>query len=83
MKYYLFVIYHNHEESLLDSGASCHMCQYKSRFSSYRAIDGNMVLMRNNVSCKTIRIGRNKIKMFHNIVRISIEVRHVLVSKIF
>jgi len=66
-----------HEEWLLDSGASHHMCPHRSWFSSYQAIDGGIVLMGNNVSCRTIGVGSIKIRMFDGIVRTWMEVRHV------
>jgi hypothetical protein len=65
------------EEWLLDSGASHHMCPHRSWFSKYQAIDGGIVFMGNNVSCKTDGIGSIKIKMFDGVVRTLIEVRHV------
>jgi hypothetical protein len=71
-----------HEEWLLYFGASHHMCPHRSWFSSYQAIDGGIVLMGNNVSCKTVGIGSIKIKMFDGIVRMLIEVRHVPKLKI-
>jgi hypothetical protein len=51
-------------------GASHHMCPHRSWFCSYQAIDGGIVLMGNNASCKIVGIGSIKIKMFDGIVRI-------------
>jgi hypothetical protein len=68
---------HYHEEWLLDFGASHHMCPHRSWFSSYQVVDGGIVLMGNNVPCKTVGVGSIKIKMFDGIVRTLTEVRHV------
>jgi hypothetical protein len=53
------------------------MCSHRSWFSSYQSIDGSVVFMGNDVSCKTVGIGSIKIKMFDGIVRTLMEVRHV------
>ena len=44
---------------------------------SYQPIDGDNVLMGNNMPCKTIGIGSIKIKMHDGIVRTLSNVRHV------
>jgi hypothetical protein len=53
------------EEWLLDSGASHHMCPHRSWFSKYQALDGSIVFMRNNVSCKIdgLRESRSRCSM--------------------
>eukprot|EP01018_Ginkgo_biloba_P027656 Gb_41806 [translate_table: standard] len=67
----------HHQEWLLDSGASHHMCLHRSWFSSYQPVDGSVVFMGNDVSCETVGIGSVKIRMFDGIVRTLTEVRHV------
>jgi hypothetical protein len=53
------------------------MCSHISWFFSYQFIDETIVLMRNDISCKSVRIERSKIKMFHGIVSTLMDVRHV------
>lgn len=69
---------HYHHDWLLDSGASHHMYPHKSWFSSYQPLDGDDVLMGNELSCKTVGIDSIRIKMFDRVVRTLTEVRHVL-----
>ncbi|GLJ48423.1 hypothetical protein SUGI_1022100 [Cryptomeria japonica] len=57
------------------------MCSHRNWFSSYQSIDGGVVLMGNTASCKTIGIGSIKIKMFDGVVKMLVEVRHILELK--
>ena len=66
-----------HEEWLLDSGACHHMCSHRSRFSTYQSIYESVVFMGNNIYFKIVGVGSIKIRMFDNIVRTIMEVRHV------
>jgi hypothetical protein len=70
-----------YEGWFLDYGASHHIFPHKIWFTSYQAIDGGVVLMGNNNSCKTIGVGSVKIKMFNGIIRTLIDVRYVLKLK--
>lgn len=54
------------------------MCPHRDWFYTYKPYDGGIVLMGNDVSCKTIGIGSVRIKMFDGMVRTLTEVRHVL-----
>ena len=69
------------EEWLLNFGGCHHMCLYESWFSSYQSTNEGVILMGNNVSCKTVGIESINIWMFNGIVRTLIEVRHVLELK--
>jgi len=62
---------------LLDSGCSYHMTPYRDWFSSYDSIEGGVVLLGNNVSCKVFGIGSVKIKMHDGIIRTLTNVWHV------
>jgi hypothetical protein len=53
------------------------MFPHRSWFSKYQTIDGGIVFMGNDVSCKTDGIESITIKMFDVVVRKLIEVRHV------
>ena len=44
---------------------------------SYQSIDGGVVLMGNNISCKVIGIGTVQIKMHDGVVRTLTDVRHI------
>lgn len=55
---------------------SYHMCPKREWYSTYKEFSG-IVLMENNVSCKTIGIGNIKIKMFDGVVRTLVKIRHV------
>ena len=62
---------------ILDSGCTYHMCPSRDWFASYQSIDGGVVLMGNNMSCKVVGIGTVRIKMHDGIVRTLKDVRHV------
>ena len=62
---------------LLDSGCSYHMTPYRDWFSSYDSIEGGVILLGNNVSCKVFGIGSVKIKMHDGIIRTLTNVWHV------
>ena len=46
-------------------------------FTTYHSIEGDVVLMRKNMSCKVIGIGAVRIKMHDRVVRTLTEVRHI------
>lgn len=62
------------EEWIIDSGYSFHMCLNRSWFTMYKEVNGNTVLMKNNMTCKTVEVGTIQIKMHDNIVRTLIDV---------
>ena len=62
---------------IIDSGCSYHMCPNRDWFTTYQIIEGGVVLMGNNMSCKVIGIGTVKIKMHDGVVRTLTEVRHI------
>lgn len=62
---------------ILDSGCSYHMSPNRDWFSTYQSIDGGVVLMGNDVSCKVVGIGTVRIKMHDGLVRTLTDVRHV------
>ena len=64
------------EEWLLDSGASHHICPHKDWFVSYQIVNDGIVLLGDNHSCKIVRVGSVKIKMFDGVIRTLTDVRH-------
>ena len=42
---------------------------YRHLFFSYIDVQGGVVLMANNLSCKVVGVGSNRIKMFDGILR--------------
>ena len=66
-----------HEDALLDSSTSHHICLHKSWFSTYQAIDNGVTPMWKDVLSKTVGIGSIRIKMFDGIVSTLAYVRHV------
>ena len=68
----------NHEEWVLDSGCTYHMCLRRDWFSSYQEVNGGKVLLRNNMSFSVVEIGTLTINMFDGMTKTLKEVRHVL-----
>ena len=66
-----------HLHSLLDYGASSHMCLHRNWFSTYQSIDDGVVFMGNDFSCKIVGVGSIQIKMYEGIVRTLKYLRHV------
>lgn len=54
---------------VLDSGCSYHMCFNKDAFSTYKSIEGGVILMGNSMSCKILGIGTIKINMHDKVLR--------------
>ena len=50
---------------------------HKSWFNAYMLVNCGSVLMENNAICKVVGIGTIKVKMFDNVVRTLMDVRHV------
>ena len=48
---------------LLNSGYTYHMCPKKEWYSIYELFEGGIILMGNNVACKTVGIGSLHMKM--------------------
>ena len=67
----------NHEEWVLDSGCTYHMCLRRDWFSSYQEVNGGKVLLRNNMSFSVVEIGTLAINMFDGMTRTLKEVGHV------
>jgi len=65
------------DEWVLESGCSYHICPDMDWFVTYQPVDGNNILIRNNMPCKIIAIGSIKIRMHNNTVRSQGNVRHV------
>ena len=53
------------------------MCPNRDWFSTHETVSIGVVMMGNNASCKISGIGMIQIKMFHEVVRIFGNVRHV------
>ena len=54
------------------------MCPNRDWFTTCRSIDGDVVLIGNNMSCKVIGIDTVRIKIHDGVVRTLTEVRHIL-----
>ncbi|KAG8478019.1 hypothetical protein CXB51_027833 [Gossypium anomalum] len=65
------------EEWILDSGCTFHMSPNQDWFITYETVSEDVVLMRNNASCKIAGVGTIKVKMFDGVVRTLSDVRHV------
>ena len=65
------------KEWILDSGCSFHMCPNKGWFENYKQIDGGVVLLGNNKSCKVIGIGSLRLRMYDGMDMVLEDVRHV------
>lgn len=59
--------------------SSCHyyMCPNRDAFSTYKFIEGRVILMDNGKSCKILEIVIIKIKIYDGVLRTLISVRHV------
>jgi len=62
---------------IIDSGCSYHMCPNRDWFTTYQPIEGGVVLMGNNMSCKVVGICSIRIKMNDGVLRTLTNVRHI------
>jgi hypothetical protein len=62
---------------IMDSACTFHICPNKELFSSLDLIDGGVVLMGNDVACKTKGIGKIRLKLHDGSARVLKEVRYV------
>ncbi|PON59266.1 hypothetical protein PanWU01x14_160150, partial [Parasponia andersonii] len=53
------------------------MCSIRDWFVDYQSIDRSFVFLGNNMSCKVSGIGTIRIKMYDDVVRTLIDIRHV------
>ncbi|KAG9441834.1 hypothetical protein H6P81_017688 [Aristolochia fimbriata] len=65
------------DEWTLDSGCSYHMCSHRHWFSAYDAVDGGVVMMANNSTCRAIGKGSVQLKMNDGVIRTLTDVRYV------
>ena len=65
------------EECLLDFGSSHHICTHKDWLASYQIVNDGIVVLGDNHSCKIVRVGSVKSKMFDGVIRTLTNVRHV------
>ncbi|MGM5116285.1 hypothetical protein ACS4Y4_30605, partial [Escherichia coli] len=61
---------------IMDTGASQHMTPNKKWFTTYRPINGGILLDNNHV-CKVARISTVQIKMHDGVIRTLSEVNHI------
>ncbi|KAH7550154.1 hypothetical protein JRO89_XS13G0144400 [Xanthoceras sorbifolium] len=64
-------------EWILDTACSFHMCPNRDYFSTYKSVQGGVVLMGNNHACKIAGMGTVKIKMHDGVIRTLTDVRHI------
>lgn len=62
---------------VLDSGCTNHMTPFKSWFNTYKEVDGELVYMGNNESCKIQGIGSVSLRLKEGTVKLLRNVRHV------
>jgi hypothetical protein len=62
---------------IMDSACTFHICPNKELFSSLDLIDGGVVLMGNDVACKTKGIGKIRLKLHDGSARVLKEVQYV------
>lgn len=65
------------DEWILHSGCTHIMCLNKEMFSHFKDIDGGVVYLGNENTCKTYRMGSNHLKIFDGAIRKLGEVRFV------
>ena len=63
---------------IMDSACSYHMTSNKDWFDTYRLVNSGSILMGNDASCRVVRMGNIKVKMFDGVIRTLCDVRHVL-----
>ena len=64
-------------EWILDTGCTYHMCPHKEWFFNFEALEGGVVFMGNDNSCKTLGIGSIQLKNDDGSTRVLTEVRYV------
>ena len=68
-----------HDEWILDSACSFHICTNRDWFSSYESLqNGDFVLMRDDNLCEIVGIGSVQIKTHDGMIRTLKNVRHIL-----
>ena len=61
----------------MDSACSYHMTPNKDWFDTYRLVNTCFVMVGNDASCRVVRIGNIRVKMFDGVIRTLCDVRHV------
>ena len=61
----------------MDSACSYHMTPNKDWFDTYRLVNLGSVLMGNDASCRTVRMGNIRVKMFDGVIKTLCDVRHI------
>ncbi|KAH9679095.1 hypothetical protein KPL71_025975 [Citrus sinensis] len=64
-------------EWILDSGCTYHMCPNKGWFSNFKELDGGVIFMGNDNSCKTMGIGTIQLKNHDGSIQVLTDVRYV------
>ncbi len=65
------------EKCIMDSGCFHHMCPNREWFSTFKELNGEVVLMGDNSPCRTQGIGTIRLKMHDGAVRELTNVRYV------
>nr|CAD1842820.1 unnamed protein product [Ananas comosus var. bracteatus] len=66
-----------HQNWILDSGVTHHMCPHRSWFITYEECDGGTISMGNNSTRRTVGVGSVRLRMYDGMVRVLENVRHV------
>ena len=61
----------------LDLACSFHVTPHRDWLDTYRLVNCGSILMENNLVCKVVGTTTIKVKMFDNVVRTLMDVRHV------
>ena len=57
------------DESIMDSGCTYYMCLNQEWFSSTKMLDGGSIFMGNDHACKTLAMGKVRMKLHDGSVR--------------
>ena len=64
-------------ESILDTGSTYHICSRRELFASFEELDGGLMSMGDDHTCRWIGKGRARIKMYDGTLRELKEVRYI------
>ena len=72
-----FSPYHLTDSWIMDLACFYHMIPNKDWFDTYRLVNSDSILMGNDASCRVVRIGNIRVKMFDGVIKTLCDVRHV------
>lgn len=69
------------DEWILDLGSTYHICPNREWFSSFHDLDGGVVMLGDETTCRIQGIGSIRLKMHDGTVRVLKDIRYVLDMK--